>query len=357
MNTYITQSTNKLVTIIVIAVLLLAGLGFVPKSASAAQITGRKLTISSSSAAASSATTTYTFNFTVPTATVLQSLSAEICTTASGACTTPTGFLNSTSTLPSQPTNLGDATGWIVSTSTAGSLRLSKSGNVAAPTGAQTVTFGNVQNPTTTNQTFYARITTYTGATWTGAIDTGTVAASTANEINLTATVDEALTFCTGTSGITNSSCSGATGSAVNFGALSASATQSGLSQMGVGTNAGSGYAITVNGGTLTSGANTINALASQAASSSGTEQFGLNLRANTVPTIGVDADGSGTGAPTGTYNTVNQFRFLTGDTVASKGGSDQFRRYQVSYIANIDTATEAGTYTAVMNYIATATF
>lgn len=358
MNTHLTKSIDRTVAIIVIAVFMLAGLGLAPKSASAAQITGRKLTLSSSSPAAANATTSYTFNFTVPTTgTALRSLSADICTTASGTCTTPTGFVNSSSTLVSQPTNLGDGTGWSVSTGTPGSLRISHASNVTLPSGAQTVVFGNVQNPTTTNQTFYARITTYTGSSWSGAVDTGTVAASTANQINLTATVDEALTFCTGTSGITTSSCAGATGSDVSFGSLSASSTQSGLSQMGVGTNGGSGYAITVNGGTLTSGGNTISALAAQTAAIAGTEQFGLNLRDNTTPNVGADPDGSGTGTPTANYNTVDQYRFVTGDTIGSKGSADQFRRFQVSYIANIDTATEAGTYTAVMNYIATATF
>ncbi len=330
---------------------------FIIPSASAAQITSRKLTLSSSSAAASNATTSYTFNFTVPSSTVLQSLSADICTTASGTCTTPTGFANSTSTLSSQPTNLGDASGWTVNTATAGSLRLAKSGNAAAPTGSQTVVFGNVQNPTTANQTFYARITTYSGATWTGAVDTGVVAASTASQISLAATVDESLTFCTATSGITSSSCSGATGSSVNFGALSASATNSGLSQIGVGTNGSSGYTITVNGATLTSGANTITALASQTAATTGTKQFGLNLRANTTPSVGVDPDGAGSATVNSNYNTANQFRFVTGDIIASVGGADQFKRFQVSYIANIDTATAAGTYTATMNYICTSTF
>src|SRR3989338_1483613 len=189
-----------------------------PSTASAAQITSRKLTLSTSSAASGAATTTYTFNFTVPSATVLQSFEAEVCTTASGSCTTPTGFSNSSSTLSSQPTNLGDAAGWTVSTVTAGKLRLKKTGNAAAPTGAQTVAFGNVQNPTTTNTTFYARIATYSDDAWATGVDTGVVAASTATAIDLTATVDETLTFCTGTSGITTSSCAGATGSSVNFG-------------------------------------------------------------------------------------------------------------------------------------------
>lgn len=353
------SAQDKLVRILLVTcalLLALASSGLSPK-ASAAQITARKVTLSSSSAAASNATTTYTFNFTVPSATVLQSFQAQVCTTASGACTTPTGFANSSSTLASQPTNLGDATGWTVSTATAGSLRISKTGNVAAPTGAQTVVFGNVQNPTTANTTFYARVSTFSDAAWTTAVDTGTVAASTATQINLSATVGETLTFCAAVSGVTTSSCSGATGSDVTFPTLSSSAHSTGLSQLGVGTNASSGFAITVNGATLTSGANTISALATQTTAAFGGEQFGLNLVSNTAPVVGVTVDGAGTANPTANYNTINQFRFVTGDVIASKAGSDLFRRFHVSYLANIDAATEAGTYTATMNYIATATF
>src|SRR3990167_1783030 len=331
---------NKVFIFSLIAVLIAMSLQFVflPSRASAAQITSRKLTLSTNCPAAAAATTTYTFNFTVPSGTVLQSAEAEVCTTASGSCTTPTGFSNSSSTLSSQPTNLGDAAGWTVSTVTAGKLRLKKTGNAAAPTGAQTVVFGNVQNPTTTNTTFYLRITTYSDDAWTTGVDTGVVAASTATQISLTSVVDEVLTFCTGTSGITSSSCAGATGSSIDLGTLSSSATASGTSQLGVTTNADSGYAITVNGATLTSGGNTITALAAQAVSATGSEQFGLNLKDNVTPDVGVDPDGSGAATPTANYNTVDQFRFVTGDSVASKGSSDQFRRFTATYITNIDT-------------------
>lgn len=350
------QKVQRMTYVLIAIVLALVALQSVFNAqVSAAQITARKVTLSNSAGAGTGVT--YTFNFTVPSATVLQSMQAQICTTASGACSTPSGFVNSSSTLVSQPTNLGDASGWTVNTVTAGSLRISKSGNTAAPTGAQTVVFGGITNPTAQNTTFFARISTFSDAAWTTSVDTGTVAASTAQQINLSATVDETLTFCTGTSGITTSSCAGATGSAVALGTLTASTTGTGLSQMGVGTNGGSGYAITVNGATLTSGANTISALASQTASTTGTEQFGLNLRDNATPNIGADPDGAGSGTPTANYNTVDQFRFVTADSVASKNTSESFRRYQVAYIANIDTATEAGTYTATMTYIATATF
>lgn len=331
-----------------------------PTPAGAAQITARKLTLSSSSPAASNATTSYTFNFTVPSGTVLQSMAADICTTASGACSSVTGFSNSSSTLSSQPTNLGDASGWTVNTSTAGSLRLSKSGNAAAPTGAQTVVFGNVQNPTTTNQTFYARITTYSDASWSTPVDTGVVASSTATQITLTGTMDESLVFCTGTS-ITGTNCGTVAGSSVNFGTFSSTSTSSGTSVMAASTNGVSGYVITMNGSTLTcsacSGSPTIGALAAQTASTTGTAQFGANLRDNATPNIGTDPSGSGTGTYTANYGTADQYRFVTADSVASAAASTDANAFTVSYIVNVPGSQPAGAYTAVMTYIATATF
>lgn len=90
------------------ALALLVSIFFVP-SAQAAQITARKLTLSSSAGAATSVT--YTFNFTVPSSTVLKSFQAQICTTASGSCTTPSGWTGASADLASQPTNFGDASG------------------------------------------------------------------------------------------------------------------------------------------------------------------------------------------------------------------------------------------------------
>ena len=351
---------DRLAASIILILMLVSLMAFFIPTASAAQITSRKLTLSSSSAAASNATTSYTFNFTVPSSTVLQSFEAQICTTASGTCTTPTGFVNSSSTLSSQPTNLGDASGWTVSTATAGSLRISKSGNAAAPTGSQTVVFGNVQNPTTANQTFYARISTFSAANWTSPVDTGVVAASTASQITLSGTMDESLVFCTGTS-ITGQNCGTVSGSSVNFGSFSSASTSTGTSVMAASTNAGSGYVITVNGGTMTcvscAGTPTIAALSSQTASSTGSAQFGLNLRSNSSPSVGSEPTGTGTGTYNANYGTANQFRFVTGDTVASAGGSTNANTYTASYIVNVPGNQAAGTYTATMNYIATATF
>ncbi|HEX7260070.1 MAG TPA: hypothetical protein VF272_04035 [Candidatus Saccharimonadia bacterium] len=355
MNVLSPNWTRRLAHIAIAALLVYLA---VPFNVNAAQINARKLTLGTSSPLAS---TSYTFNFTVPTTgTIVLSWEAQICTTPSGACTMPGGFVNSSSI--TQPTGLGDATGWTGNTATAGSLRMSNATNATTPAGSQTVTFNAVTNPSTPNQTLYARMTTYSAANWTGSLDTGTVAASTANQIQLSGTMDESLVFCTGTS-ITGTNCATATGTTVNFGTFSTSATRTGTSVMAASTNGQSGYSIALTGTTLTSGSNTITAMGTQSpngaatASSIGTSQFGLNLRANTVPTVGADLSGTGGGSYGTNYGIANSFRFFTGDSVAASAAATDANTFTVSYIVNVAGGQPAGIYTANMTYICTATF
>ncbi len=325
-----------------------------PQSALAAgQLTSRKLDLSTS---AGNTSATWTFTFSVTEATALNGITFQVCDAASGTCNIPGSWTNAGSSFSSLTYNGSSQGSWALDNA-AGYLRIKNNASVTSVTSPVVVTFNTVTNPNTTNATFFVRILTYSGDDYTSQVDNGVVAASTSQVISLSANIDETLTFCTGTSGITSSSCAGATGSSVSFGTLSPSSTASGTSTIGVGTNANTGYSITVNGGTLTSTGDSITALASQTASSIGTKQFGLNLRDNATPNVGSDPDGSGTATPTGNYNTADQYRFVSGDGIASKGSSDQFRRYTISYIVNIDTATKAGSYTAAMTYICTATF
>ncbi len=326
--------------------------------AHALQLTARSLTLTSS--APSAASTGYTFGFTVNQATTIKSVNVDICDSASGTCSpagtgVPTG-LTSTGAAVGTITGIGSGGAWTGTFTTNGRLRIANNSNTGAPTTVSMQITG-ITNPSTANSTYYARVTTYSDNAWTTPIDTGTIAASTANQITVSASVDETLTFCTGTSGITSSSCTGATGTSVNLGSLTTSTTGSGTSQLGISTNANSGYAITVAGNTLTSGANTVTALAAQTASAQGSSQFGMNLKANTTPSIGSDPAGTGTAAPTANYNTANQYRFVSGDQIASKNASDNFRLYTASYVANIAGSTPAGTYTTALTYVATATF
>jgi hypothetical protein len=330
--------SRQIIYALIGAVLTIA---YFSNTVSANQIAPRKVTIGSSVA---SADTTYAFEFTVPQNTVLQSASFTACTTPSGACTPAPGFSASASTLTSQPVNLGDASGWTVNTATANSLRLSKSGNVAAPTGTQTVSFSNVHNPSATNSTFYMRIATYSDASWTTSVDTGVVATSTAGQITVTASVDETLTFTLGTA-------------TVALGTLSTSATGTGTSSMTVATNANAGYSVAYSGSTLTSGSNTITAMAG-GASVMDSKQFGINLMDNTTPNIGTNVSGTGSGTPSAGYGTADSFKFNTaGEVIASAAAPTNSNTFTASYIANINGATAAGAYQTVLTYTATANF
>jgi hypothetical protein len=185
-------------------------------------------------------------------------------------------------------------------------------------------------------------MTTYTSADCTtGATDAGTVAASTAAGVTVTANVDESLTFTVGSTTVAMTP------------ALTSSTTGTGTSTLAVATN-GTGYSIGYSGTTLTSGSNTITALATKTAAATGGPQFGINLMLNTAPAVGATKTGSGTIA--GNYNTVNSFTFIpAGEPVAT--GTNTSDTYTVSYIANIAATQAPGAYTATANYVATATF
>ncbi len=145
----------------------------------------------------------------------------------------------------------------------------------------------------------------------------------------------------------------------IDLGALSDSAVSSASHTMTVDTNAPKGFTITVTGSTLTSGANTINAVGAVAAASSvGTEQFGINLMANTTPSVGADPAGTAPiGSSASQYDTADLFALNSGDTVASASNDINSTVFTVSYIANIAAGTDSGTYTTTLVYAATANF
>lgn len=347
-------------------------------------ITSRTLTLSSSSPDASNATTTYTFTFTVGnTSTTVKSVGIDICTTAGDTCVTPTGFSNqdASAALPSQPTGLGSSSGWTLDKTTAGSLRITNAANGTAPSGSQTIVFSNIQNPTTANEAFYARITTYSDASFTTAVDNGVVAGSTANPIVLTGTMPESLIFCAGQS-ITvaggRPDCTTATPGNVTFNQLfSPGGTAYATSQMAASTNAGTGYAITVSGSTLTSGSNTIPAMTATATSATGTGQFGMNLALDTAanaatPAIAPQsADVTPTGgsydkgAPLTGYDTggdANTAQYTFDDTnpnniADSANSATDAQLFTATYIVNVAGHQPAGTYTTTLTYICTPTF
>ena len=116
-----------------------------------------------------------------------------------------------------------------------------------------------------------------------------------------------------------------------------------------VGTNAPNGYSVTIQGDTLRSGSNTIDALPVNTASSFGNEQFGLRINASGGFGI-VTAPYSAAGyAYTGTSSTPAQIASFTGPSTTTT--------YSVRYLANISDLTEAGSYATAHTYVATGNF
>jgi hypothetical protein len=358
--------------------------------ASAAQITARSLTLQAGvtdGGSKPSGVVNHLFNFTVPSVggTNIGSIQFLYCTLAAGACTTPAGLSTTSATMGSQ----SGATGFTLVNTTNGSPYVTRTSAAVTAGTAISIQLLGVTNPDNTscfagvapesnNCTFYVRISTFASTDTTGSpTDTGSVAASTASQITLTGTMPESLVFCTGgtvgtTSGVPD--CSTSTSGAVSFNQLfSPTDTATATSQMAASTNAGSGYNITVNGPTLTSGSNTVTAMnvtGTGDAGIRGTSQFGLNLRANTTatstPAVGTDVAPAANGtnyrgqAITG-YNSIDHFRFVTGEGVSNSanggaGGTDA-QIYTVSYIANVPGSQPAGTYTTTLTYICTPTF
>jgi hypothetical protein len=126
---------------------------------------------------------------------------------------------------------------------------------------------------------------------------------------------------------------------------------------MVIATNGQNGYNISVNGSTLTSGNNTIPPLISGATSQIGVSQFGINLRVNSNPNVGVDPSGPGIGSPTASYDQPNNFRYNNGDIVATAGGVTDYRKFTVSYIVNISKQQPAGIYASTFTYVALSNF
>jgi hypothetical protein len=360
---------------LLILVLALVLQAVMPSLASAAQITSRSLTLQAGATDGGSlpgGEVNHFYQFTLPGGSNVGSISFEYCTLAAGTCTMPTGLDTTSATLGSQ----SGATGFTIVNTANGEPYITRTSASVGTNTAVSYQLQGVTNPTNAaGETFYVRISTFVSTDTTGgATDTGTVAASTNRGIDLSGTMPESLVFCAGaTVGTTLSvpDCSTVTTGTVAFNQLfSPTDTATATSQMAASTNAGSGYVITVNGPTLTSGSNTVTAMGASTTGVKGTSQFGLNLKLNTTATSTVAVGAEVAVASNGTnyrgqavtgYNTVDNFKFTTGDAVADSanggpGGTDA-QIFTVAYIVNVPGSQPAGTYTTTLTYICTPTF
>lgn len=98
------------------------------------------------------------------------------------------------------------------------------------------------------------------------------------------------------------------------------------------------------------------------AQSNPGMEQFGINLRNNTVPNVGndplqiPDTSYSFADAVNG-YDQPDWFKFVDGDVIAASNKSSGKTSFTISFIANITRDTPAGAYGGSFSVVVTPTF
>lgn len=367
----------------------------------ATQITNRSLTLQAGTVGGSAPsdgipthTVKHQFDFALHDITdAIGSIKFQYCTTAAAVpsgvgCTAPGGLSTQAATMSFE----SGATGFTAiangneddtSSGAFNTMVISRPAASTISTNPTSVTyrFDNIINPNTP-QTFFVRISTYTSLTASGtALESGTVAAATSTQIILDGTMPESLVFCAGaTVGVNGGNvpdCSTVTTGSVSFDRLfSPTDTAQATSQMAASTNAGQGYAVTVNGPTLTSGSNTINAIGTADFSKQGTSQFGMNLVLNTafcgaLCDLGANVTQTGgslyngealtdyaTGGANCTIVGCAQFKFASADPVAdSTSAASDAQIYTVSYVVNVPGSQPAGTYTSTLTYICTPTF
>jgi hypothetical protein len=222
------------VLILAVALVLIPGAGFlIGGTATAAQMTSRSVLISTGIAGA---TSNFTFTFTPNQTTKLQSLRFQACTTPLGTCTAPSGINLGAGTV-GQSGFQGAAT-FTKDTSSAGctaSSVLCVTRNDVGNT-SQTITSHAISDTGGTNQdntacsgaancTFFIRMFSYSDQAWATLVDNGVVASSTTQLFTVNATIQEALSFCIGSTTINDATtappaCASVSGTSLNLGTL-----------------------------------------------------------------------------------------------------------------------------------------
>jgi hypothetical protein len=349
---------------------------------------------------------TYTVGFTTSTLNDTEAVVIDFCSDSpitATTCTAPTGFDVNEGTLAlANQTGTGANTFSINAATDTNTLVLQRTAlNISASTAVEfdlgTTAAGNgITNPTV-NGTFYARILTYdtlaTATAYTSAvpgayIDDGGVAMAIANELTISARVQEVLQFCvgstyTGTS-VPADDCTDISGTAINLGILESTVTTATVAgtdgKAMIRTNANSGAVmyykaeqntssgkLKVAGATCSGSVFTdqcINSVGTtQAAISAGTENFGMALTSLTTAngtvatTLTCDTQylspSTCTAAPTA-YAWDDSGSF---DTIASSTSVLDDVMVNLRFAGTASATTPTGLYSVTANFVATATF
>lgn len=146
----------------------------------------------------------------------------------------------------------------------------------------------------------------------------------------------------------------------INFGSFTASNASVTTANFSVSNYTSYGYVVQIAGNAPSNGTHTLDAMTIKGPSQAGIEQFGVNLVANTLPTsVGANPNngqfGFGVAAPA--YATSNEYRYVSGETIAFAPKSSGVTTYTLSYLINVASLTPGGQYKSNQTLIVTGTY
>ena len=133
-----------------------------------------------------------------------------------------------------------------------------------------------------------------------------------------------------------------------NFGSFSAGGAATTTAAFQVSNYTSYGYVVQIVGNPPSNGSHTLPGMSTTGPSQTGVEQFGINLVANTSPaSFGANPIQGlfGAGTADANYGTANNYRYVSGETIASAPKSSGVTTYTISYIVNVSSLTPGGQY------------
>jgi hypothetical protein len=122
------------------------------------------------------------------------------------------------------------------------------------------------------------------------------------------------------------------------------------------------GYIIQLAGEPPSQGTHALTGITEPSTSHQGAEQFGVNLVANTAPSVGADpiqvpSNVISFGYVADDYVTQNLFKYINGDIVAKSDSSTGETDFTISMIINVSNTTPAGRYGGSLSAIVVPTY
>jgi hypothetical protein len=305
------------------------------------------------------ASVTYTLKYSGITLSPIQCIKMQFSDTSTGT-SKPAGMVITNAVLSGTSNYIPTPASWTVANNnTNGTTQITYATGETPGSGTNgTIVLTGITNGSTVATTYFVQFSTYSNVNCsTGLVDSSTIAYIFTDGQIVNATIDPTLTFSI--AGVTTAQAvNGATttvettSTTVPFGTLSSGANSIAAHDLVVGTNANSGYTVTVKytGALASSSYSLIDFAGTNVApttfSAAGTEAFGYTTNDATL----------GTGAA-GRFATDKWAGFTTSPLEVAYNGGPVAHTIRVGYQVGISAATAAGSYSTTIVYVATPTY